>query len=51
MLLFEISALGSKFAIIRLLIDIPGMIIIAYLLSAFVSKDEVSNIYKNAEKL
>ena len=51
MLLFEISALGSKFAITRLLIDIPGIIIIAYLLSASVSKDEVSIIYKNAEKL
>jgi len=51
MLLFEISALGSKFAITRLLIDIPGIIIIAYVLSAFVSKDEVSIIYKNAEKL
>lgn len=51
MLLFEVSALGSKFAVTRLLIDIPGIIIIAYLLSAFVSKSEVSNIYKNAEKL
>jgi uncharacterized membrane protein YraQ (UPF0718 family) len=51
MLLFEISALGSKFAITRLLIDIPGIIIIAFLLSAFVSKDEIASIYKNAEKL
>lgn len=51
MILFEVSALGSKFAITRLLIDIPGIIIIAYLLSAFVSKNEISNIYKNAEKL
>ncbi|MBK5241094.1 permease [Clostridium sp.] len=51
MLIFEISALGSKFAITRLLIDIPGIIIIAFLLSAFVSKDEIASIYKNAEKL
>lgn len=51
MLLFEVSALGSRFAITRLLIDIPGIIIIAYLLSAFISKDEISKIYKNAEKL
>ena len=51
MLLFEVSALGSKFAITRLLIDIPGIIIIAYLLSAIVSKHEVSIVYKNAEKL
>jgi len=51
MLLFEISALGSKFAITRLLIDIPGIIIIAYLLSALLSKDEINKIYKKAEKL
>lgn len=51
MLLFEVSALGSKFAITRLLIDIPGIIIIAYLLSAIVSKHEVNIVYKNAEKL
>lgn len=51
MLLFEMSALGTKFTITRLLIDIPGVIIIAYLLELFVSKDTVSKIYKNAENL
>lgn len=48
MLLFEISALGTKFTLTRLLIDIPGIIIIAYLLGAFVSKDEINEICKNA---
>lgn len=51
MLLFEMTSLGSRFAITRLLIDIPGIIIIAYLVSAFISKDEIQKIYKNAEKL
>jgi uncharacterized membrane protein YraQ (UPF0718 family) len=51
MLLFEISALGKSFALTRLLIDIPGIIIIAYILSAFVSKDELKELYKNAENL
>lgn len=51
MIIFEISSLGSKFAITRLLIDIPGIVIIAYLLSLFVSKDEIQKIYKNAEEL
>jgi len=51
MLLFEISALGKTFALTRLAIDIPGIIIIAYILAAFISKDEVKRIYKNAEKL
>lgn len=51
MLLFEMSALGTKFTITRLLIDIPGIIIIAYLLAAFVSKDEIKNIYEKANSL
>ncbi|PRR80451.1 permease [Clostridium vincentii] len=51
MLLFEISALGKTFALTRLAIDIPGIIIIAYILAAFTSKDEIKKIYKNAEKL
>lgn len=51
MLLFEMSALGSKFALTRLIIDIPGIIIIAYILSAFFSKDEIKNIYNNSENL
>lgn len=51
MFIFEMSSLGKSFAITRLLIDIPGIIIIAYILSAFVSKDEIKELYKNAEKL
>jgi len=51
MLLFEIASLGTKFAITRLLIDIPGIIIIALILSALVSEDEIRQIYSNAEKL
>lgn len=51
MFIFEISALGKYFAITRLLVDIPGIIIIAYLLSAFISKDEIKKLYRNAEKL
>ncbi|MHB8131592.1 MAG: permease [Mobilitalea sp.] len=47
MFLFEVASLGSKFAITRLLIDIPGIIIIAYLLSKSVSRQEVEQIYEN----
>ena len=50
MILFEVASLGPKFAITRLLIDIPGIIIIAAILSKLVSKDEINEIYKNAEK-
>lgn len=51
MFLFELSALGHAFAVTRLLIDIPGIIIIAYILKALISRGEVDRVYKNAEKL
>lgn len=44
LLLFEASALGVRFALSRLLIDIPGIIIIAFLISKFVTKTEVEKI-------
>ena len=51
MLLFEIAALGPKFALTRLAIDIPGIIIIAYILTKLISKDEIEKIYKDEEQL
>ena len=51
MFLFEVASLGAKFAVTRLLIDIPGIIIIAFVLSKLISKDEIDKIYSNAEKL
>jgi len=51
MLLFEIASLGPQFALTRLLIDIPGIIIIAFILSRTVSNKEKEDIYMNAEKL
>lgn len=51
MVLFEFESLGTGFALTRLLVDIPGIIIIAVLLSKFVSSDEINEIYNNAEKM
>jgi uncharacterized membrane protein YraQ (UPF0718 family) len=51
MFLFELSALGVPFAVTRLFVDIPGIILIAYVLSAFIAKDEVDRIYKSAETM
>ena len=51
MFLFEVAALGTKFAITRLLVNIPGIIIIAYALSKIISKQEIKKIYKNAENI
>ena len=50
MLLFEATALGTKFAVTRLLIDLPGIIIIALILTKLVTKEEAMAIYRNAEK-
>ena len=41
-LLFEISSLGFKFTLVRLLIDIPGIILMAYLVSIFMKNHEIS---------
>ncbi|WP_320127468.1 permease [uncultured Sphaerochaeta sp.] len=46
MFLFEMTALGARFAVTRLLIDIPGIIAIAYLLTVLIPKKEVSRIYE-----
>lgn len=51
MFLFELSALGSTFAVTRLLVDIPGIIIIAYILAVLIPRGERDNLYKNAENL
>lgn len=51
MFLFEIASLGTKFAVTRLLIDIPGIILIAFIISKLVSKKEVEELYAKDEKL
>jgi len=51
MLLFEISSLGLKFAMTRLAVDIPGIIIIAFMISKIISKKQEEEIYKNAQNL
>lgn len=49
MLLFEVASLGSRFALTRLLVDIPGIIAIAYILSKMLSRTEKDAVYANAE--
>lgn len=51
MFLFEMAALGIKFALTRLLIDIPGIMIIAFILAKLISQKEIDHLYENAEKL
>ena len=51
MFLFEAASLGLKFAVTRLIVDIPGIILIAYVLSKLISKKEIEKIYTNAESM
>ena len=51
MFLFEIGSLGARFAITRLLIDIPGIIIIAYFINRMLSKKEIEEMYAKAKTL
>ena len=44
-LLFEFSALGYKFTLVRLLIDIPGVLIMSYLVNLLMSKDSINELY------
>jgi hypothetical protein len=49
MLLFEMKALGVRFALARLAIDIPGIILIALALKAVIPQTEVDRLYAAAE--
>lgn len=49
MFLFELTSLGAKFAVTRLLVDIPGIIIIAMILNRLVSKEDINKIYEAAQ--
>jgi uncharacterized membrane protein YraQ (UPF0718 family) len=51
MLLFEISALGARFALSRLAIDIVGIILIAMAIKALVPENERERLYAQAEKM
>ena len=44
-LMFEFSSLGYKFTLARLLIDIPGVIIMGYLVQFLMPKDELDRLY------
>jgi Predicted permeases len=50
MLLFEGLNLAWPFALTRLAVDIPGIIIIATLISLLTTKEEKEELYRNAEQ-
>ncbi len=51
LLLFEASALGIKFTVIRLLLDVIGIAGIAYFTERILSQDERQDIYDRAIKM
>lgn len=51
MLLFEGSNLGWKFTILRLMIDLPGIIIMSNLIAFLTSSSEKKAIYQKAESM
>ncbi len=51
MFLFELNSLGPKFALTRLAINIPGILLIAYTIPKFLKEEEIEEIYKRVEVL
>jgi uncharacterized membrane protein YraQ (UPF0718 family) len=51
MLLFEMKALGFRFALARLAIDIPGIILIALALKALIPSAEIERLHAAAAKM
>jgi uncharacterized membrane protein YraQ (UPF0718 family) len=51
MILFEVASLGKVFALTRLIVDIPGIIIIAVLIEKLMKKEEIEKIYETASKI
>ncbi len=44
-LLFEFSAIGYKFTLARLIIDIPGVIIMGFLVHSLMGKEDLDTLY------
>ncbi len=49
MLLFEMQSLGMRFALARLVIDIPGIIIIGWAVKAFLPEADIKRMYERAD--
>lgn len=46
MFLFEMSAFGSRFAVTRALVNIPGILIMAWIVDRFMTPEEKAEIYR-----
>lgn len=50
-LIFELTALGYEFTVVRLFINLPGIILMGYLVERFLPRDELDKLYFDAEKI
>lgn len=51
MILFEITSMGAKFALTRFLINIPGILLISYIVNKSLNKKDIEVIYEEANNL
>jgi len=51
MLLFEISSMGAPFALTRLLVNIPGIMIMAWILDLMTPDSEIDKLYERMERM
>jgi len=51
MFMFEMGALGIEFALLRLAINVPGILVMALLLEKMTGKEQREAIYTQAAKL
>lgn len=50
-IMFELTALGYKFTFTRFAINLPGIILMGFLVQWLLSKKELETVYLNSEKL
>ena len=50
MFLFEMQSLGVRFAVARFLVDVPGIFLIAFILSKLLTADDIEKIYVASHK-
>lgn len=51
MILFEVASMGSQFALTRFVVNIFGILLIAYLVNKSLSEVEIQEIYDNAQMM
>lgn len=51
MLLFEVSSLGWKFMVTRLIVNIFGVVLAAYIIDYLITASDKSGVYSNAKKM